>query len=117
MTELEKLVWAAAFAAEHHKEYWFRTNSGKAHLDPLGNYGFSCGEIADQAVKKLREALECDDGEYLLPVKEGWKAAIPEEIIVPQELKLSQEAFNKVLDLIKNPPEPTEALKKLMKDE
>lgn len=113
MTELEKLVWAAAFAAQHNKEYWFHSDN---HLNEEVS-GYYCATIANEAVEKLREALSGDDAKYLLPVKEGWKAAIPEEFIVPQEIKLSPEGMMKVLDLIENPPEPTETMKKLFKKE
>ena len=41
--------------------------------------------------------------------------AIPEEFIVPSKLVLSKESFEKVLEMIENPPEPTEALKNLMR--
>ena len=42
--------------------------------------------------------------------------AIPEEFIVPTHLVLNEESFEKVIHSIKNPPEPTEALIDLMRE-
>jgi hypothetical protein len=69
MTGLEQQVWAATFAAEFSREWDFRRRNG---VDHQGISGFSCAEIADEAVTKLREALACDDSKYLLPVIEGF---------------------------------------------
>lgn len=65
MTEIERAIWAAAFALEHNKEYWFIKNNGLDHSQNREVNGFSCAEIADEAVGKFREALRCVDGEYL----------------------------------------------------
>jgi len=40
---------------------------------------------------------------------------IPQEFIIPSKITLSKESFEKVMDMIENPPEPTEALRDLMK--
>ncbi len=40
---------------------------------------------------------------------------IPEEFIIPSKIVLSDESSKKVMDMVENPPEPTEALKELMK--
>jgi len=72
MNDMEKMVWAAAFAAEHAKELKFRQDHPRAHLPITGISGFSCAELADLALERYREALVCDDAEYLLPVKEKW---------------------------------------------
>lgn len=69
MTSLEQQVWAAAYAAEFARESAFRQAHAGYPIDAIS--GFSCAEIADVAVIKLREALTGDDREYLLPVKEG----------------------------------------------
>ena len=69
MTNLEQQVWAAAFAEKFKLEYEFNSRVGSA-VD-----GFYCAEIADLAVEKLREALQCEDREYLMPVKEGFADA------------------------------------------
>jgi hypothetical protein len=61
MNELERLVWATAFASMAMKHH--------------GDSGFTAGEWANDAVDKLRDALACEDHEYLYPVKEGWAAA------------------------------------------
>lgn len=66
MNSLERAVWAAAFVAEWHKERELQRLHGIPPAD-----GFSCAELADDAVQKLREAFECDDAEHLLPVKEN----------------------------------------------
>ena len=41
---------------------------------------------------------------------------IPEEFIVPTHLVLNEESFEKVINSIENPPEPTEALIDLMRE-
>ena len=42
---------------------------------------------------------------------------IPEEFIIPSKIVLSKESFEKVIDMMENPSEPTEALKELMRRE
>jgi len=73
MNPMEQQVWAAAFAQAWHAEYKFRRENPRDHLPVDGISGFSCGELADLAVETYREALTCEDREYLLPVKEKWK--------------------------------------------
>lgn len=73
MNNMERMVWAAAFAAEFAKERKFRDDHQVAHLPLKGISGFSCAEIADMALEKYREAITCDDAEYLIPVKETWE--------------------------------------------
>jgi len=41
--------------------------------------------------------------------------AIPQEFIIPSKLVLNEESFKTVMDMIENPPEPTEALRDLMR--
>lgn len=41
---------------------------------------------------------------------------IPDEYIVPKRLVLSAESFDEVLDRMDNPREPTEALRRLMRE-
>lgn len=67
MRDLEKKVWAAAFAAHWAQEKALQ----RAHGGP-GPDGFSCAELADEAVRSMRDAFELDDAEYLLPVRENW---------------------------------------------
>lgn len=43
--------------------------------------------------------------------------AIPEEFIIPSKLVLSKKSFERVTDMIENPPEPTQALIDLMKND
>jgi uncharacterized protein (DUF1778 family) len=40
---------------------------------------------------------------------------IPQEFIIPSKLVLSEKSFEKVMDMIENPPKPTEALRDLMR--
>lgn len=72
MNPLEQQVWAAAFAAAWIREYDFRRTNPGDHLTIRGISGFSCGELADEALLKFREALACDDGKYLTPMEESW---------------------------------------------
>ncbi len=72
MTELEKMVWTATFAAEFSREYAFRQTHGVPHLAPEDISGFSCAEVADLAVEKFREAINGIDGNLLVPSVEGW---------------------------------------------
>jgi len=69
MTNLETQVWAATFAAEFARERKFQMEYGGGVVEDIN--GFSCAEIADSAVERLREALNGDDAEYLLPVTDG----------------------------------------------
>ena len=68
MNELEQKVWAAAYAAVYANEL----NFYKGHGMPEKVCGFNCAEYADEAVRKLREALTSDDGQYLYPITEKW---------------------------------------------
>ena len=42
---------------------------------------------------------------------------LPTDIIIPSKIMLSEEGIKQVFDLLENPPEPTEDLKKLMSNE
>ena len=70
MNKLEQQVWAAAFAAEFSvaRDLF---QKGAIRIGDID--GFSCAEIADIAVERLRAALAGPDREYLLPIKEEWK--------------------------------------------
>ncbi len=35
---------------------------------------------------------------------------IPKEFIIPKEIVVSNEMFQKIIDMLKNPPEPPQAL-------
>lgn len=70
MNKLEQQVWAAAFAAEFSVARALFERGGR---DVNDIDGFSCAEIADVAVERLRAALAGPDREYLLPIKEEWK--------------------------------------------
>ncbi len=69
MTNLETQIWAHTFAGEFLRERKFQMEYGGGDVETIN--GFSCAEIADSAVERLREALNGDDAEYLLPVIEG----------------------------------------------
>lgn len=73
MKELEKLVWAASFAAEFasQRKLYNSTPGSRLTIDDIS--GYACAEVADVAVEKLREAFSEADGSYLLPVSEGWE--------------------------------------------
>jgi len=74
-TEMERMVWAAAFSAEWAREWNFR----RSHHSDRENWGdcryipgFSCAEVADCALEAYRDSMVCGDAEYLIPVKENW---------------------------------------------
>ena len=66
MNEIEKMIWAAAFARVFADE--------RAHNRMLRWEreipGFHCAEIADEAVETYRKAMAEDDAKYLLLRKE-----------------------------------------------
>lgn len=66
MTEMERLVWAAAYAAVFANDYEERRGRDS---EPDG---FSCAEVADLAVAKYREAMTGIDAGYLMAVEEKW---------------------------------------------
>ncbi len=43
--------------------------------------------------------------------------AIPEEFIIPSKLVLSEASFERVMDMMETPPEPTQALIDLMRSD
>ena len=70
MTNLEQQVWAAAYAAEFNSERRFiQLHDANKTVEDV--HGYSCAEVADVAVKKLREALTGPDHHYLLPSRES----------------------------------------------
>lgn len=68
-SDVEKLVWAAAFAAEFAQDRALLNAHGK---EPDSISGYSCAEVANVAVEKYREAIKSDDAGFLMPVKEVW---------------------------------------------
>jgi hypothetical protein len=69
MSNLEQLVWAAAYAAEFAKvRKFYEDASTRLTIDDIS--GFACAEVADVALEKFREAIKGDDAQYLLPVIE-----------------------------------------------
>ena len=69
MSDMEKMVWVASFAAEFSRERAFLDSHGKS-IDDVS--GFSCAEVADVALDKYREAIRSESAEYLTPVQKGW---------------------------------------------
>ena len=72
MNDMDKLIWAAAYAAEFAESRRFLDHAGRA-IDEIS--GYSCAEVADVALEKYRKALKADDAEYLIPVKQGWEVS------------------------------------------
>lgn len=64
-------------------------------------YGVKKGYLIENAIEHYLQALY----------------EIPEEFIIPGKIVLRNDSFDKVVDMIENPPEPTEALKSLMRRE
>ena len=62
-------------------------------------YGVKKGYLIENALDHYLQALH----------------EIPEEFIIPTKIVLTDASFQKVLDMIDNPPEPTDALKVLMR--
>jgi len=62
-------------------------------------YGVKKGFLIENALEHYLQALY----------------TIPEEFIIPSKLILSEASFNSVLEMMKNPPEPTQALMDLMR--
>ncbi|MFH2010952.1 MAG: DUF1778 domain-containing protein [bacterium] len=42
---------------------------------------------------------------------------LPDEALVPARLAVDDNMFDRIVELIENPPEPTEALRKVMRDQ
>lgn len=76
MNEMERMVWAAAFAAAYNNSLQFglKHKGGCSEVyDGLRQSGFSFGELADLAVESYREMMaHSPDKGYLLMVKEKW---------------------------------------------
>ena len=70
MTEIEKTIWASVFAGSFLRDYefYYKYGNGTKTIDDI--YGFSCAEIADEAVEKYREAIFSEDVQHLLIAKE-----------------------------------------------
>lgn len=76
------------------------SNETKANMEYYSaTYGIKKGFLIETALNH-----------YLQVLRE-----IPEEFIVPTKIVLSADSFAKVLEMIENPPEPTDALKELMR--
>jgi len=68
MTDMERMIWAAAFARVYADE---RAQNRFLRWEKEIS-GFHCAEIADEAVEKYREALRSDDSQYLLLITEPY---------------------------------------------
>jgi uncharacterized protein (DUF1778 family) len=42
---------------------------------------------------------------------------LPADIIIPAKLTLTEKNMGQIIDILENPPEPTQALKELMRDD
>ncbi len=67
MTDLERAVWGAAFAAEHAAGVAARRSKDK--LPPIS--GIYCAEIADEALDLFREAMDGPARRFIIPAQEG----------------------------------------------
>ena len=77
------------------------SNETKMNLENYSTtHGIKKGFLIENALNHYLQALE----------------AIPEEFIVPTSIVLSKESFEKVVEMMENPPEPTQALIDLMKN-
>lgn len=75
------------------------SNETRANMEHYSaTYGVKKGYLIENALNHYLQALY----------------EIPEEFIIPSQLVLSRESFDKVLDMIENPPEPSQALIDLM---
>ena len=77
------------------------SNETKINLENYSStHGIKKGFLIENALNHYLQALE----------------AIPEEFIVPTKIVLSKASFEKVVEMIEHPPEPTQALIDLMKN-
>lgn len=75
MNEMERQIFAAAFAAAFSKQWAFMVqNKGVREAMRSTSDGFQFAKVADQAVLAYRNSLKCDDRIFLLSVKESWPA-------------------------------------------
>ena len=73
MSDIDKMVWAAAYAAEFNRVRAFYDEYPhlKKTIDDID--GFSCAEVADVALAEFQKAVEHPDKDLLEPVRRGWK--------------------------------------------
>ena len=78
------------------------SNETKINLEHYSTtHGIKKGFLIENALNHYLQALE----------------AISEEFIIPTSIVLSGASFDKVMETIENPPEPTQALIDLMKND
>jgi len=76
------------------------SNETKATMEHYSaTYGVKKGFLIENALDHYLQALY----------------AIPEEFIVPSKLVLTKASFDRVVEMMENPPEPTQALIDLMR--
>jgi len=122
MTEIEKLIWATAFAKAYERQHWVTTMVPGQTPGTCGTMmhdsrdvdliiGYDCAEIADMAVIKYREAMDVDTPKLLInenkhkeDPKNLWDHVIDPEVAVrstepkfrsPEERKRWNEAFER----------------------
>lgn len=82
-----------------------------------------CNTTLDMIRRGAREELAAeilarfDSIVVLHPTFEAWLEYESDGRQYEPEIVLSEDGFNKVVDMIENPPEPNEALKRLMRGE
>lgn len=77
------------------------SNETKINLERYSaTHGIKKGFLIENAINHYIQALE----------------SIPSEFIVPTNIVLSKESFEWVMEMNKNPPEPTQALIDLMRE-
>ncbi|CAA6809729.1 MAG: Unknown protein [uncultured Sulfurovum sp.] len=77
------------------------SNETKKSLESYSEmHGVKKGFLIENALNHYLQALE----------------AIPEEFIISTNIVLSEDSFKEVINMIENPPEPTQALIDLMKN-
>jgi uncharacterized protein (DUF1778 family) len=42
---------------------------------------------------------------------------LPADIIIPAKIMLTEKSMSQIIDMLENPPQPTQALKELMRDD
>lgn len=75
MNAIEQQIFAATYAAAFEREWHWRTENRGIQWAMENTSGYSAARVAGEAVKKYREALASEDGQYLLCNTENWPLA------------------------------------------
>jgi uncharacterized protein (DUF1778 family) len=88
------------FAAKEQQISAFVSSDTKERLEKyVRQRGVKKGYVIEQALTQYLSAVD----------------QIPEEYLIPTRIVLTNESFDKMIDLVENPPKPTKALRDLMK--